>query len=158
MLSSLFQPGNRKLVMTIIAVVGAILLEKFGGGLSSELKQMILSALGIYAGTNVLSKGIHAIESVKTTKLQETAQEVVTDHGPQIQKIVEYVNNLDKAVGTKVQEIEARLNTPQEEAEDVGSRIDELEKRIDVTTNNVTKLIDLVNRLGAANGPAQQHR
>lgn len=151
MLSNLFQPGNRKLMMTLVAVVGAILMEKFGGGLSPELRNMILSALGIYAGTNVLSKGIYAVESVKNAKIEQQ-QVAGVDHTPQINKIVEYVNSLDKAVLDKVKEIEARLD---EIPSTDDSRIDALEQKIDVTTANVTKLIDLVNRLGAPNGTSR---
>src|SRR6476661_484751 len=106
-----FEPGNRKTTMALIALVGSVLLEKYGGGISPDLKEMILAIFAIFTGGNVLSKGIQAAKDIKVQKqvvtdvvtdLVETAQEKQTEDDPRIQQIIDHVNKLDQAAGTEI--------------------------------------------------------
>lgn len=175
-IGEIFEPGHRKITMTVIAMLGVVLLEKFGGGLSQETRDFILSVLAIFTGGNVLSKGIHAIENVKKAKpLEESEPVFVEEDSPSapeaqevpeikvikgdIEKIVNFVNKLDKVAGERIQALEEKLA----EGKDDDPRFKDLSDRLDVTTQNIGKLINHVQRLGEqVNGtgaePTKQYR
>ncbi len=157
-ISEAFEPGYRKVTLSVIALVGVVLMEKFGGGLSQDTRDFILTVLGIFTGGNVLSKGIQAAKDVKISK-QEVVSEDITEDAripvmvEDIKKIVNYVNNLDKTFGEKLQEVNAKISDPvQQENPDVELRLKELSDRLDVQVQNVSKLISLVNQIRGPSG------
>jgi hypothetical protein len=152
-----FEPGYRKITLSVLAVVGVVVLEKFGGGLSADTKEFILMILGIFTGGNVLSKGIRAAQEVKMAKQELDSYEGPVNEAepaappveqqkslsaddllPEINKIVQHVNKLDNAAGAKLKELEEGQA--------------ELSSRIDLQAKNIDKLIELVNKFGGNGG------
>lgn len=154
-LGELFEPGHRKTTMTLIALVGSILLEKYGGGISGDLKEIILAIFAIFTGGNVLSKGIQAAKEVKVQK--QVVSEVVTDlvegaqqqsdpapaRDPIIDDIINHVNKLDQVAGQKLKELG-------EQIEATNKTVGEVSDRLDIQVKNLSQVLTIIN--GMRNG------
>ena len=146
-ISEVFEPGHRKVTMTVLAMVGVILLEKFGGGLSVETKNFILSVLGIFTGGNVLSKGIQAVKEVKVAKVDGFAIPPEGEPAPESELDLEArFNQLDQLAGQHI----AKLNG---DVDGLKESVKELSSRLDLQVKNLSKLLEIVN--GRANSPTQ---
>lgn len=174
-IDELLAPGSRKITLTVISVIGIILLEKFGGGLSQQTQDFIRDALLIFTGGNVLSKAIFATKEVKVAKhhapIIEEGPMPPEDSAPQAEKmpiqdqidrIVSYINNLDKLAGERLNKLDSEVGNIQnnlvqkEEDPALRQELEELKGRMDVQVQNVDKLIAHVQKLGAAvNGQPQ---
>jgi hypothetical protein len=155
-IGEVFEPGNRKTTMTLIALVGTILLEKYGGGISGDLKEMILAILAIFTGGNVLSKGIQAAKEIKVQK--QVVSEVVTDlvqeaqdaspppvlvRDPDIDRIIEHVNKLDAEAGRLIKDLAGKV-------EQTNTNVQELSGRLDKQVHNLSEVLKIIN--GMRNG------
>lgn len=153
-IGELFEPGHRKTTMTLIALVGSILLEKYGGGISGDLKEIILAIFAIFTGGNVLSKGIQAAKDIKTQ--QQVVSDVVTDlvqeakqeqtapaRDPIIDQIIEHVNKLDAEAGRLIKEQGERI-------EQVNTSVKEVSERLDKQVHNLSEVLKIIN--GMRNG------
>ncbi len=152
-IGELFEPGHRKTTMTLIALVGSILLEKYGGGISGDLKEIILAIFAIFTGGNVLSKGIQAAKEIKTQ--QQVVTDVVTDlvseakqeappaRDPVIDQIIEHVNKLDAEAGRLIKELG-------EQVAQTNASVKEVSERLDKQVHNLSEVLKIIN--GMRNG------
>lgn len=163
-LSETFEPGHRKTTMTLIALIGSILLENYGGGLG-DLKEVILSILAIFTGGNVLSKGIRAVEEVKKSQRQEV-ETIFADNEPApqkqeepaqpavdmalVNKIIEHVNKLDSAAGAEIKSLKEADAELSNKLVEISDSVKGVSDRLDVQVKNLSQVLNIIN--GMRNG------
>jgi hypothetical protein len=155
-MSEMFEQGNRKTTMALIAMILSIGLEKYGGGLG-ELKGVILSVLAIFTGGNIISKGIRAAEEVKKVKYApvpeqvDVAPQVVTSElDPIVSKLVEHVNKLDNAAGAEIKALKEADQAVMNKLIETSDAVKSISDRLDTQVKNMSQVLNIIN--GMRNG------
>jgi hypothetical protein len=74
---ALFPQGQRKVVVSLIALALGIVMEKFAGGLSENMMTALIAVVGIFTGGNVLEHLSGVLKGLKGTKLGQTIEDLI---------------------------------------------------------------------------------
>ena len=97
------EPGQRKLIATVITMIIGIVADKYMGGLSDNLALLIGSALGLFVGGNAMEYVAQIKGAVKVSLPPEQKEEVGGGHLPEpvitIPDTQKQLNQLDQICG-----------------------------------------------------------
>lgn len=78
LLVKLFPQGQRKLIVSLIALVVGIVLEKFSKtGLTDNMQQSLIAIVAIFTGGNVMEHLANALKVVKGTKVGQVIEDLM---------------------------------------------------------------------------------
>lgn len=149
LIQSLFPEGQRKVMVSLIAILIGTGLDKFGGGLSDSMLHLLIAAVAIFTGGNVLTSLADVLKPLKGTKLGHLIEEFVPgDQGLDgdanaPQQTVAYAQAPPSNNVASKQEVYEAMNA-------AGSRFDTLEKQLAVQAQNVNQLVQIINQMRGA--------
>lgn len=142
MIEALFPQGKRKLMVSLIALVISVVMEKFGGGLSDNLQTSLIAIVAIFAGGNVGEHIADAIKFLKGTKVGEIIEDIIPGDQGLGQLPAASANN----EAANAMAYAARVDQA------AGERIAELEKKLAVQAQNMGQIVQLLNQIRNPNG------
>lgn len=146
MIEALFPMGKRKLMVSLIALVISVVMEKFGGGLSDNLRVSLIAIVAIFAGGNVGEHIADAIKFLKGTKVGEIIEDIIPgDQG------LKAMSSDEKAEAAHGAAMEAQAHAAKID-QAAGERIAELEKKLAVQAQNMGQIVQLLNQIRNPNG------
>lgn len=74
---ALFPQGQRKVVVSLIALAVGVVMEKFAGGLSENLMVALISVVGIFTGGNVLEHLSGVLKGLKGMKIGQIIEDAL---------------------------------------------------------------------------------
>lgn len=125
MIKKFFPEGQRKLVVSLIALAIALGFEKFGGGLTPNMQDSLIAIVAIFTGGNVMEHLANALKIVKGSKIgdiveailpgdqglgreqQEQEQEPPKDLTPYVQELYNRMASVEQIQGTQAKNIES---------------------------------------------------
>ncbi|UOF79065.1 hypothetical protein [Caudoviricetes sp.] len=127
---ALFPQGQRKLVVTILALAVGAGFEKFGGGLTDEMVTTILGIVGIFTSGNMIE---HIVAAFGGKKKDE-----------------------DRIEPDMVEELEYRMSVPQvdpvsKELSEIKAFVNNLNEQLKVQANNTAQVVQIINNMRQAN-------
>lgn len=136
-------------MVSLIAILIGTGLDKFGGGLSDSMLHLLIAAVAIFTGGNVLTSLADVLKPLKGTKLGHIIEEFVPGDqgldelgGPApAQQTVGYAQapTPTSNIASK-QEVYEAMNA-------AGSRFDTLEKQLATQAQNVNQLVQIINQM-----------
>lgn len=131
----LFPQGQRKVMVSMMAIVIGVALEKLGGGLSVHMEQALVAIVAIFTGGNVLEHLSSVLRGLKGTKVGQVIEDAIPgDQGlgreEQVQMAMQ--GQLDGAMGA------------------VDRRFAELEKKLETQAANLGQLVGILNQMRQA--------
>lgn len=144
LIEALFPQGHRKLMVSLIALVIGVVLEKFGGGLSDNMQASLIAIVAIFAGGNVGEHIADALKFLKGTKVGQVIEDIV----PGDQGLGD--GSSQAASAPAVREL-----TAADVAEHFGGRVDELEKKLTVQAQNLGQIVNILNQMRSAQNGQQ---
>lgn len=143
LLEALFPQGHRKLMVSLIALVVGVVLEKFGGGLSDNMQTSLIAIVAIFAGGNV---GEHLADALKFLK------------GTKVGQIVEDIVPGDQGLGAGSSS--AAMARAEDDVADLAeaseARFKELENKLAIQAQNVGQIVQILNSMRGANAAPRQ--
>jgi len=146
LLNALFPQGYRKLLVSLIALIVGVVLDKFGGGLDDNMRSSLIAIVAIFVTGNVGEHLADALKFLKGTKVGQIVEDIIPgDQGlgksiaqPAIAAVSDSsttspINGLE-AISKKLEEMDKKvqmvLEGPPEEPvdpmEEVHAKIDEI--------------------------------
>ena|SRR5688500_18917402 len=119
-LERLFQEGNRKMLMSLLAIAVTVLTEKYTGPLSGQALEAIVYIVGIFAGANAAE---HFAQALKLKHggplpLQEELPldpaPAPTSSGVTVDQVLGYAQQIAKDSSVKFQALENQSKSMQE--------------------------------------------
>lgn len=140
LLNALFPQGKRKLLVSLIALVVGLGLEKFGGGLSENMMVSLIAIVGIFTGGNV---GEHLADALKVFR------------GTKVGQIIEDILPGDQGLGED--KVDTAYYSPPKAAvaSEQDLRINELENKLVVQSQNISQIVNLLNTMRQAQQPGR---
>ncbi len=126
LLIKLFPQGQRKLMVSLIALVIGVALEKFAGGLTANMETSLIAIVAIFTGGNVMEHLANALKIVKGTKVGQVIEDVLPG---------------DQGLGTQV--------VQEEEGDYITERFDSLEDIQKRQAANIEALVKHINAIYA---------
>lgn len=146
LIQNLFPEGQRKVMVSLIAILIGAGMDKFGGGLTDHMMTLLIAGVGIFTGGNIFE---HIKEMIAGTKVGKIIEDVLPgDQGlgavaaPQV-------------AGAQVQAAQAP-DLRQElygAMTEVGKRFEALNQQLQVQAQNTAKLVAFVNSVNAKVSP-----
>lgn len=148
LIEALFPQGHRKLMVSLLALVIGVVLEKFGGGLSDNMQASLIAIVAIFAGGNVGEHIADALKFLKGTKVGQVIEDIV----PGDQGLGEVRGEARAAL--HAEEMAARA--AQDVADGLEGRIADIEKKLAIQAQNTGQIVQILNAMRSANaGPGQ---
>ncbi len=145
LLQSLFPQGQRKLLVSLIALAIGVALEKLGGGLSDNMQQSLIAIVAIFAGGNVMEHLADALKVFKGTKIGGIIEDVLPgDQGLRVLTPEE-----------KAEEAHAAVQELGEVSNQSIDRMDEIEKKLAVQAQNMGQVVQILNQMRNPSGQTQ---
>lgn len=151
LIASLFPEGQRKVMVSLIAILIGAGAEKFGGGLSEHLSQLLIAVVAVFTGGNVLKGFSDAIATLKGTSIGQKIEDLLPG---------------DQGLGATVQAAQAVQPHGHTEMEaffqfmdEAKGRIDKMSEQITTQAKNTEMIVNIVNQMrgiGAPPKPAPQ--
>lgn len=146
LLEALFPQGHRKLMMSLIALVVGVVMEKFGGGLSDNMQTSLIAIVAIFAGGNVGEHIANALKFLKGTKVGQIVEDIVPgDQGLGVASAVAPAAQPARAPAVSSADLEDVLG-------EVDGRFADLEKKLAVQAQNVGQIVNILNQMRGAQG------
>ena len=131
LLEALFPQGKRKVVVSVVALIVGLVLEKFGGGLSENMQTSLIAIVAIFTGGNIMEHLADALKIIKGTKLGQIIEDAIPG---------------DQGLGMDVSQKEER-DPVAELAMETNARFQAIEAAQKQQAQNTAVLIDHVKRL-----------
>lgn len=125
LVQNLFPGGQRKVMLSLIAILIGVILDKFAGGLTENMMTVLISAVGFFTGGNIVE---HIRGSFKDNVVVEkavTEPEAPVMTGEQLPPDPGMM--LDNAMNA------------------VDRRFQEMDKKLSVQADNLGKLVQFIN-------------
>jgi hypothetical protein len=141
------EPGQRKLIATVITMIVGVVADKYFGGLGDNLAILIGSALALFVGGNAMEyvaqikTGNGKVSSLPPEK-EEVAEvvDVPTSEVSQIQALSEHLTKLDNICGQYFNKYDTQFK--------------EMQGSIDLQAKNIQALIKMLNEQRGVNEKA----
>ncbi len=158
LIQSLFPEGQRKVMVSLIAILVGTGLDKVGGGLSENMVTVLLGAVGLFTAGNIVENLRASLGGTSVGKFIEritpgdtgfdktvaagvqmaTIQPIPVDQGSM---------NLDSAMQRIYGDLDGIVGNS-------NKRFDEMDKKLAIQADNVAKLVKFINGLTAKTRPA----
>ena len=138
MMTKLFPEGQRKLIVSLIAMAVAIGFEKFTKqGLSEEMKTSLIALVAIFTGGNVMEHFANALKVLTGTKIGAVVEDIL----PGDQGLKEEAQKEEASVP----DFSAHINELYAHARGVNTRLDGIDGALKLQAENTQKLIGMIN-------------
>jgi hypothetical protein len=152
---ALFPQGQRKTMVSMIALVVGVIIERFGGGLSDNMTHALIALVAIFTGGNVLEHLSGVLKPLKGTKVGQIVEDIIP--GDQGLGVVAAEPKAEMASAPEAGG--TRMPHPMEEefmgfTHHVEGRINTLQQQIQVQAQGLAQLVQIINtQRGASQGP-----
>lgn len=140
LISALFPEGQRKVMVNLIVVLVGLVVDKFAGGLTSNLTTILIAVAAIFTGGNVLANIGGIIAGLKGTKVGQVIEDILPGDqglGAQAQAMV---------VDTARQEVAGATSA-------LADKMAAIERQLQVQAQNTSAIVQIINQMRGANVP-----
>lgn len=152
LIQSLFPEGQRKVMVSLVAILIGTILEKFGGGLSDHMMTLLIAGVGIFTTGNVIQGVADAIKGTKVGKMIEDI--LPGDQGLGAQAPVAGAQVQAAQAPDLRQELYGAMNEVGKRFEEQGKSLATLNQQLQVQAQNTAKLVAFVNSKVSPPAPA----
>ena len=135
-LNNAFPTGHRKVSMALLVLTIGCVMDKWGGGLSNHLTQLLILVLGVFTGGNVLNGFSDALGKKKKSKDEPGSAGVELAPPP---------STSSAEVEALRGEIFAALTQFDQRLASMGSQLDQLGRQTQIHQNNITQIVGILN-------------
>ena len=125
LIGALFPQGQRKLVVSLIALIVGVVIEKTQGGLSEAAKESLIAIVAIFTGGNVLE---HVTSVFKKPAL-----------------VAPIMQDFDEA--EDLSEPPVPLNDVETLKNETGNRFNAMEEKINIQSQNISQIVTILNQM-----------
>lgn len=165
----LFPEGQRKVMVSLIAIAVGVAMERLGGGLSNNMENALVALVAIFTGGNVIEHIAAAIKVLKGSKAGAIIEDLIPgDQGLREDPVrvetmssrsvvgsgssealrQEFINEMQAVVTT----VGARLNNSDQQVMSVQKDIAEVKDQMRTQAQNVADIVKILNSTrGGAN-------
>jgi hypothetical protein len=128
LVGKLFPEGQRKLLVSLIALAIGIVLEKFAGGLTDNMRDSLIAIVAIFTGGNVMEHLANALKIVKGTRVGQIIEDMIPG---------------DQGLGKEPDPVQEQS----EEEDELQHRLYVMEQAQKVQANNISSIVNMLNRM-----------
>ena len=145
LIQALFPEGHRKLMVSLVGLAVGIAIEKLGGGLTDQTQVLIIAAVGIFTGGNVMEHLATALGGLKGSKVGQIIEDIIP--GDQGLGKAGAAVAAQPAVAEQFESMNQFLN-------DTHAKMEDLERKLQLQAQNTTQIVQLLNqRMTAPKAP-----
>lgn len=138
LIGALFPQGQRKTMVSMIALVLGVVIEKFAGGLSDNMTQALIALVAIFTGGNVLEHVAGVLKPLQGTKAGQIVEDILPgDQGLGVVK--QEAAQTDTRVPSQVEQEFMAF------AQHVDGRINTLQQQIQTQAQGLAQLVQIIN-------------
>lgn len=144
-LKKLFPEGQRKLIVSLLALVIAIVLEKFSKtGLTDNMQESLIAIVAIFTGGNVMEHLSAALKVFKGTKVGELIEDVVPgDQGLGKVEAPQKEETDDRVA----RDLERAYNEFVQFANQTEGRFQQMQTALSTHAENTQKIVGMIDRI-----------
>jgi hypothetical protein len=153
LIQSLFPEGQRKVMVSLIAILVGAILDKFAGGLTDNMEHILIGAVAIFTGGNIFE---HIKGMLAGTKVGQMIEDIMPGDQGLMPEVAKPEMQMAQAASNAVN---VANNVVGQAMDAVGKRFEALEQRLTVQAQNQAKLVEFINKMTAtaqARNPAPQ--
>lgn len=164
LIQNLFPQGQRKVVISLIAILIGLGIDQLGGGLDENMAFALIALVGIFTGGNVLEHLATVLKPLKGTKIGAIIEDILPgDQGlvgpkqapPQVSQSVESVSYPEQEVAedTAANPYDEVFMSVFQELQTLRNTVTGLNQQVQLQAGNMEKLIGIINAQLQAAGP-----
>lgn len=152
LIQKLFPEGQRKLSMSLVTLAVGLILNHFHL-LDENMRVSLLAILAIFTGGNVMEHLADALKVLKGTPVGKVIEDILPgDQG--LAATAAKAPSVQAASGPSVAQVAAESASQAAQlASEAHDRIAEMEKKIAISNQNISQIVQILNQLRSANAP-----